>query len=93
MKIYDVSVPISPATPVWPGDPAVVLEKVSSMDAGARRQCLPPGMRRSYRHPRGRAAPFPERPPHRGVACTGNPGRSGAGDPDSAGCKAGHRGK
>ena len=35
MKIYDVSVPISPATPVWPGDPAVVLEKVSSMDAGA----------------------------------------------------------
>jgi arylformamidase len=35
MTIYDVSVPISPATPVWPGDPAVVLEKVSSMDAGA----------------------------------------------------------
>ena len=35
MQIYDVSVPISPAMPVWPGDPAVVLEKVSSMDAGA----------------------------------------------------------
>jgi len=35
MKIYDVSVPISPALPVWPGDPAVVLEQVSSMDAGA----------------------------------------------------------
>ncbi len=35
MMIHDVSVPISPATPVWPGDPAVVLEKISSMDAGA----------------------------------------------------------
>jgi arylformamidase len=35
MKIYDVSLPISPALPVWPGDPAVVLEQVSSMDAGA----------------------------------------------------------
>ena len=35
MKIHDVSIPISPATPVWLGDPAVVLEKVSSMDAGA----------------------------------------------------------
>jgi arylformamidase len=35
MKIYDVSLPISSALPVWPGDPAVVLEQVSSMDAGA----------------------------------------------------------
>jgi len=35
MKIYDVTVSISPTLPVWPGDPAVVLEKVSSMDAGA----------------------------------------------------------
>jgi arylformamidase len=35
MIIHDVSIPISPATPVWTGDPAVVLEKVSSMDAGA----------------------------------------------------------
>ena len=35
MKIYDVSLPISPALPVWPGDPAVVLEQTSSMDAGA----------------------------------------------------------
>ena len=35
MKIHDVTLPISPAMPVWPGDPAVVLEKVSSMDAGA----------------------------------------------------------
>jgi arylformamidase len=35
MKIYDISVPVSPSLPVWPGDPAVVLEKVSSMDAGA----------------------------------------------------------
>ena len=35
MKIFDISLPISPTMPVWPGDPAVVLEKVSSMDAGA----------------------------------------------------------
>jgi len=35
MRIHDVSLPISRDMPVWPGDPAVVLEKVSSMDAGA----------------------------------------------------------
>jgi arylformamidase len=35
MKIYDISLPISPALPVWPGDPSVVLEQVVSMDAGA----------------------------------------------------------
>lgn len=35
MKIFDVSLPISPELPVWPGDPAIVLEQVSSMDAGA----------------------------------------------------------
>jgi len=35
MKIYDITLPISPNMPVWPGDPPVVLERVSSMDAGA----------------------------------------------------------
>jgi len=35
MRIHDVSLPISRDMPVWPGDPAVVLEQVSSMDAGA----------------------------------------------------------
>jgi arylformamidase len=35
MIIHDVSLPISPSLPVWPGDPAIVLEQVSSMDAGA----------------------------------------------------------
>lgn len=35
MKIYDISLPISPGMPVWPGDPPVILERVSSMDAGA----------------------------------------------------------
>ena len=34
MTIFDITIPISPEIPVWPGDPAVVLEKVSSMDAG-----------------------------------------------------------
>jgi len=35
MKIYDISVPISPELPVWPGNPPMVLAQVSSMDAGA----------------------------------------------------------
>jgi arylformamidase len=35
MKTYDITLPISPSMPVWPGDPSVVLELVSSMDAGA----------------------------------------------------------
>jgi arylformamidase len=35
MKIHDISLSISPGLPVWPGDPAVVLEQVVSMDAGA----------------------------------------------------------
>jgi arylformamidase len=35
MKIHDITLSISPQIPVWPGDPAVVLEQVSSMDAGA----------------------------------------------------------
>jgi arylformamidase len=35
MKIHDVTLPISAQMPVWPGDPAVVLEQVASMDAGA----------------------------------------------------------
>jgi arylformamidase len=35
MKIYDISLSITPGMPVWPGDPAVVLERVSSMDSGA----------------------------------------------------------
>ena len=35
MKIFDVSLMISPGLPVWPGDPAIVLEQVESMDSGA----------------------------------------------------------
>ena len=35
MKIHDLTLSISPDLPVWPGDPAVVLEQVSFMDAGA----------------------------------------------------------
>ena len=35
MKIHDISIPVSPETVVWPGDPPVELERVSSMDAGA----------------------------------------------------------
>ncbi len=34
MTIYDVTVPLSPLTPVWPGDPPIILEQVSSMDKG-----------------------------------------------------------
>ncbi len=35
MKIYDISLPISPVLPVWPGDPPIELELVEAMDAGA----------------------------------------------------------
>lgn len=33
-RIYDVSVPVSPDLPVWPGDPTPVLERYASIDAG-----------------------------------------------------------
>ncbi len=32
--IYDVTFTLSPAFPVWPGDPAVRLEQIASMEAG-----------------------------------------------------------
>lgn len=35
MKIYDVSLTISPNLPVWPGDPAISLERIQKMEAGA----------------------------------------------------------
>jgi arylformamidase len=35
MRLYDISVGISPDTPVWPGDPPVRLERVSRIADGA----------------------------------------------------------
>ncbi len=35
MTIYDITLTVSPDMPVWPGDPAVALEQVESMDKGA----------------------------------------------------------
>lgn len=35
MRIYDISLSISPALPVWPGDPPVELELIESMKDGA----------------------------------------------------------
>ena len=35
MKIYDISLTISPSLPVWPGDEPLELELVDSMEAGA----------------------------------------------------------
>jgi arylformamidase len=35
MQIYDVSLTISPDLPVWPGDPAVSLERIQKMEEGA----------------------------------------------------------
>src|SRR5688572_3039952 len=32
--IYDVTVPIQPGMPVWPGDPAVTIDPVSRIAAG-----------------------------------------------------------
>lgn len=34
MKIYDISLPISPRMPVWPGDPPVELKQMSSIEKG-----------------------------------------------------------
>jgi len=34
MKIYDISIPISPSMPVYPGDPSVSVEKVLQMSNG-----------------------------------------------------------
>ena len=34
MKILDISVPISPTLPVWPGDPAIVLEQFRAISKG-----------------------------------------------------------
>jgi|GEM_PF-94351 len=33
-KIYDISLPIHPGMPVWPGDPPVSVESVKSIDGG-----------------------------------------------------------
>ena len=35
MKIFDISLTISPSMPVWPGDPLIELELIDSMDNGA----------------------------------------------------------
>ncbi|NTV83651.1 MAG: cyclase family protein [Bacteroidales bacterium] len=35
MKIYDVSLTISQKLPVWPGDPPILLERVSKIEEGA----------------------------------------------------------
>ena len=35
MRIYDISVGISPDLPVWPGDPQIELERVSKIEEGA----------------------------------------------------------
>lgn len=35
MAIYDISLTISPTLPTWPGDPALELEQIESMDKGA----------------------------------------------------------
>ena len=35
MPIYDISLTISPTMPVWPGDPAVEITQVASIDQGA----------------------------------------------------------
>jgi arylformamidase len=34
MTIYDISLPIFPEFPVWPGDPKIELELIASMDEG-----------------------------------------------------------
>lgn len=35
MRIYDISLTISPDIPIWPGDPRLVIERVATIDAGS----------------------------------------------------------
>jgi arylformamidase len=35
MKIHDISLTVTPRLPVWPGDPSVVLERMTKMEDGA----------------------------------------------------------
>lgn len=35
MTIYDITLPMKPGMPTWPGDPAFEIDRVESMDAGA----------------------------------------------------------
>lgn len=35
MQTYDISLTISPTLPTWPGDPAVILERVAKIEEGA----------------------------------------------------------
>jgi arylformamidase len=35
MRTYDISLPISAELPVWPGDPTIMLERVSKIEDGA----------------------------------------------------------
>lgn len=35
MKMYDITVPIHPGLPVWPGDPAIQLERVANISQGS----------------------------------------------------------
>jgi arylformamidase len=34
MRTYDISVPITPDLPVWPGDPKVIIKQVGKIEAG-----------------------------------------------------------
>ena len=35
MKFYDIPLTIKPSMPVWPGDPKVILERISKIEVGA----------------------------------------------------------
>jgi arylformamidase len=35
MRIYDISLPVSPGMPVWPGDPEVVFNRLAKIEEGA----------------------------------------------------------
>ena len=35
MRIYDISLTISPEIPIWPGDPHIVVERIATIEAGS----------------------------------------------------------
>jgi arylformamidase len=35
MRIYDISLTVSPEIPIWPGDPSIVVERIATIKAGS----------------------------------------------------------
>ena len=83
MKIYDISLTVSPSLPVWPGDPSIVLERISKMEDGEHNNVSRMASGVARRHACGCALPLHRgRQDHR-AAAPGRADRPGAGGRDA----------